>query len=90
MKRPLQLATLTIDLEEIGEIEEQDDRILVLFGPDHIPDKLILTGPDAALMHQHIQQERQLAIDDLTKLGWNRKELEGDIDPPPILDEPLF
>ena len=56
MKEPIQLATRTIDLSQVIEIEENDDHILLIFNAD---DVLKLTGADAEAMRKWLDEDKR-------------------------------
>jgi hypothetical protein len=89
MKHLLQLATVTLNLEEVGDVEERDDCVIIFFGSDNVPEQLILTGDDADMMRRHLHQEVQHSREALIQSGLLVPDRPNPT-PPPLVDTPPF
>lgn len=94
MPELLQLATTTIDLNQVSELYDYDDYVLVMFSADHNPPETIFTGEDAALLLQWLddewQRERAESLKEGVQLPEKRPRYHLEPEPPDINEPPPF
>ncbi len=73
MSRFVQLATISIDVEAIGDVEEFDDYAILWFGPDPATHRLVLGGDDFVMWKKFNEEELNQALEILRQRGWDIK-----------------